>query len=335
MQEKRLRMIKRFRRFSAHNEQSTQEHQADELLQALLQAPAPDTSSMLRPVALRSKKRQRRQVLGSYLLRNWFDHFLRHTERVLTLALIGFFMFWLLDGYGRDWLHEWQQRKATASGTSEQYVGPPLLNGMLTLNTTSAMSLTMFAGSSFEGNEQTPSLPFTPAAAEAMPDEQQDTAAAPDYIAPNYLVPPDIQRRPQTAIDPRPQRLVISAIEVDTPVTEVYIQDHVWQVAEYAAGYHHGSALPGDTGNTVMAGHAGLRGAVFRDLGKLQAGDEILVEAGGWRYRYRVRGSISVWPTQTEVMNQTPTPVLTLITCTAWDTQRLVVIADLVDSHPL
>jgi sortase A len=333
MQEKGRRMIKLFWRSSAHNKQSTHEYQADDLLQSLLQAPAPDTSNTLRPVALRSKTRQRRQVLGSYLLRNWVDHFLRHAERLLTLALIGFFMFWLLDGYGRDWLHEWQQRKASASSSSSQYVGPPLRN-TIPLSTTSVMSLTSFAESSSAESEQTPALPFTPAATEAMPD-QPSRAAVPDYIAPNYLVPHAIQRRPQASVDPHPQRLVIPAIEVDTPVTKVYIQDNVWQVAEYAAGYHHGSALPGDTGNTVMAGHAGLRGAVFRDLGSLQAGDEVLVDAGGWRYRYRVRESISVWPTQTEVMNQTPTPVLTLITCTAWDTQRLVVIADLVDSHPL
>jgi sortase A len=333
MQEKRLRMIKHFRRSSAHNKQSVHEHQADELLQSLLQAPAPDTSNMLRPVALRSRNQQRRQVLGSYLLRNWFDHFLRHVERLLTLALIGFFVFWLLDGYGRDWLHEWQQRKATASGSSGQYAEPPLVGDTFTLNTSSAISLTRFAGLSYTGSEQTPALPFTPAAIEAMPD-QQDTAAVPNYIAPNYLVPQGIQR-PQTLVDPRPQRLLIPAIDVDTPVTEVYIQDNVWQVAEYAAGYHHGSALPGDTGNMVMAGHAGLRGAVFRDLSRLRVGDDVLVEAGGWRYRYQVRESISVWPTQTEVMSQTSTPVLTLITCTAWDTQRLVVIADLVDSHPL
>jgi sortase A len=327
MQEKRLRMIRRFRRSSAHNNQSTHEHQADDLLQSLLQAPAPDTSNTLRPVALRSKTRQRRQVLGSYLLRNWFDHFLRHAERLLTLALIGFFVFWLLDGYGRDWLHEWQQRKATASSPSSQYTKTPLLSS------TSAISLTMFAGAPSAGIEQTPVLPFTPADTEAT-TEQQDTASVPDYIAPGYLVPYDT-RRPQAPIDPRPQRLVIPAIEVDIPVTEVYIQDNTWQVAEYAAGYHHGSALPGDTGNTVMAGHAGLRGAVFRNLDRLQLGDDILVEAGGWSYRYQVRESISVWPTQTEVMSQTSTPVLTLITCTAWDTQRLVVIADLVDSHPL
>ena len=119
------------------------------------------------------------------------------------------------------------------------------------------------------------------------------------------------------------------------PVYEVFQRDDGWEVAEYAAGFHNGTALPGTVGNSVFSGHAGLRGAVFKDLGRLKPGDDVIVETGGWRYVYRVRGSLSVWPNQIEVMDQTPTPVLTLITCTNWDTQRLVVVADLVDARPL
>jgi sortase A len=121
-------------------------------------------------------------------------------------------------------------------------------------------------------------------------------------------------------------------------VKEVFIVDGVWEVAEYAAGYLHGTALPGnyssEGGNTVLAGHAGLRGAVFGSLGALSAGDDIYLDAGGWRYHYRVREVKSVWPTQVEVLDLTSTPVLTLLTCTNWDTQRLVVVADLVGSKP-
>jgi sortase A len=106
-------------------------------------------------------------------------------------------------------------------------------------------------------------------------------------------------------------------------------------VAEYAAGYLHGSGLPGDPGNMALAGHAGLFGGVFRDLGGLAAGDEVLVDAAGWRYSYRVRESKAVWPDQIEVLDPTPTATLTLLTCTNWDMQRLIVVADLVAAKPL
>jgi len=59
------------------------------------------------------------------------------------------------------------------------------------------------------------------------------------------------------------------------------------------------------------------------------------LDAAGWRYHYRVRETKSVWPNQVEVLESTPMPVLTLLTCTNWDTQRLVVVADLIDSKPI
>jgi sortase A len=151
---------------------------------------------------------------------------------------------------------------------------------------------------------------------------------------PAFLAPQTMAASPVQA-DQRPQRMYIPRVGLDTPVIEVFLEGSTWQVADYAAGYHHGSALPGTPGNTVMAGHAGLRGAVFRDLPNLTTGDEVVIDTGDWRYHYRVREIKNVWPTQVEVMDPTPTPTLTLITCTNWDTQRLVVVADLVDARPL
>jgi len=55
----------------------------------------------------------------------------------------------------------------------------------------------------------------------------------------------------------------------------------------------------------------------------------------GFDYRYRLRTASTVWPNQTEVLDSTETPTMTLITCTNWDTQRLVAQADFVDSGPV
>jgi sortase A len=74
---------------------------------------------------------------------------------------------------------------------------------------------------------------------------------------------------------------------------------------------------------------------VFRDLPALMPGDDVYLDAAGWRYRYRVRSLINVWPDQTDVLNPTEAALLTLITCTNWDTQRLVVQADLIEAKPI
>lgn len=290
------------------------EDQHHEFLQNLLSEYIPREGDMVRPVALRSTTEQRRIALKSFLVRTWFDHALYLAERLLLLVLAAFFAYWLINGYGRDWLHSAQQRSLAASAQ-------PTLAGVS--RTVRIVPETPGDGvPRGAGTTQTAPLPFVDPDLEAG-------APVSDYIAPQAMA-----AAPELA-DARPHRLIMPTIDVDTPVIEVFIDNGVWQVAEYAAGYHHGSALPGRAGNTVMAGHAGMRGGVFRDLGQLRIGDEIRVAAGGWEYIYQVREVKNVWPTQVEVMNPTPTPVLTLITCTAWDTQRLVVVADLVVSRPL
>jgi sortase A len=298
----------------------TPEHHHNEtsaLLHTLLETPVSEEDRPLRPVALRSTDEQRRQALSDVLCRTWVDRLLYGLERLLLLAMLAVFAHWFIDGYGRDWLHAWQHSDHPPA-QSIAYAQAGNLPVLPVLTDTVAISRTA-------ASLGTAPLPFVPASMA----EASARRAPPDYLAPRALPVP------RQHIDPRPARLLIPAIELDTAVEEVFIEDGAWQVAEYAAGYHHGTALPGETGNTVMAGHAGLRGAVFRSLGALQAGDDIFVDAGNWRHQYQVRQLLSVWPTRVEVMQPTSTPVLTLITCTAWDTQRLVVIADLIDSHPL
>jgi sortase A len=121
---------------------------------------------------------------------------------------------------------------------------------------------------------------------------------------------------------------------LDDPVVEVFLQDGVWQVADYAVGYKHGTGFPGD-GNVVMAGHKGVRGSVFARLESVKVGDDVFVDTVGRRFHYRVRETGSVWPNQVSIMFPTVTPTLTLLTCTNWDLQRFVVVADLVESAPL
>ena len=131
-----------------------------------------------------------------------------------------------------------------------------------------------------------------------------------------------------------PTRLIIPALGLDVPIKEVFIVSNQWQIAEYAAGYLNGSGRPGVPGNLAISGHAGLYGAVFARLGALKPGDDIYVDAAGVRYHYRLRTASTVWPNQADVLDSTETPTMTLITCTNWDTQRLVAQADFVDSGP-
>lgn len=277
------------------------------LLDALLSGTVPSRRDQLRPVRLRSASEQRRVALQPYLIRTWLDHMLHIAERALVLAAALVFIYWLADGYGRDWLHIWRTTQLAQAANTANHAPTPVIQ--LPDTAPAAVSVDL------------PALPFT------TPDMLNPPSTA-DFMSPQQVL------TMPAAADPRPQRLVIPTLDVDTVVKEVFVVDGAWQVADYAAGYHNGTALPGNAGNTVIAGHAGLRGGVFRDLGSLQPGDDVQIETGGWTYTYRVRIHKSVWPTQVEVMSSTTTPVLTLITCTNWDTQRLIVVADLISARP-
>jgi sortase A len=93
-----------------------------------------------------------------------------------------------------------------------------------------------------------------------------------------------------------PTHILIPKIDVDADVVEVgyEIKEEngemvtLWEVADFAAGFHRGSAYPGHRGNTVIAGHNNIRGRVFRHLVDLTAGDDVYLYVGEQEYHYTV-----------------------------------------------
>jgi sortase A len=275
-----------------------------ELLAALLSAPTVPSEARRPPIALRSMPELQRQALRGFQLRTWVDTWLQHGERLLLALALLIFGYWFVDGPLRDWLHEQAPSVANAPVAVAAVAVPPAA-----------------------GQAKPRAGDFVP-----LPSVNINSASAP--ATDDFMAPRQGALSGPLAIAPQPNHLVIPSIQLDTPVREVFVVDGAWEVADYAAGYLHDTGLPG-SGNTVLAGHAGIRGAVFRDLGALVYDDDIYLDAAGWRYHYRVRDAKSVWPNQLEVLDATPRPVLTLMTCTNWDTQRLVVVADLIDSKPI
>jgi LPXTG-site transpeptidase (sortase) family protein len=125
----------------------------------------------------------------------------------------------------------------------------------------------------------------------------------------------------------------IPKIKLDARVREVEVDltKWEWEVADYMAGHHTGTANPGDQGNVVIAGHRDIRGSVFLHLDQLKKGDDIYLYSGRGIYHYVVRAVKIVLPTAVEVMAPTTDSRLTLITCTPVKiaSHRLIIIADL------
>lgn len=76
-----------------------------------------------------------------------------------------------------------------------------------------------------------------------------------------------------------------------------------------------GTALPGEVGNTVFAGHRTTKSKPFRNIDQLTVGDQVFFDVGGIRSTYLVTGSKIVLPTALEIVNPTPTATGTLFAC--------------------
>lgn len=151
---------------------------------------------------------------------------------------------------------------------------------------------------------------------------------------------------PYPAADAPPTRIQIPAVNLDAPVVPVGARDveygdrivRVWNVADYAAGWHETSVYPGQQGNIVISGHNNIRGEVFRDIVNLEAGAEITLTAEDRPYTYVVESKMVIpekgRPFEERLENNRwigyfEDERLTLVTCWPYtsNTHRVIVIA--------
>lgn len=124
-------------------------------------------------------------------------------------------------------------------------------------------------------------------------------------------------------------RLIIPAINLDVVVVQG------WDDASLREGPGHcpASALPGDPGNCLIAGHRNVYGSWFYRLDELAPGAEIKLRTHHHTYNYHTLYTTTISDMDTTLL-QPPTPGtqprLTLLTCTLPHTSnRIAVIAEL------
>jgi sortase A len=143
------------------------------------------------------------------------------------------------------------------------------------------------------GEERSDTEPYPP------PYEPAPTPTPEPTATPTPIPTPT----PYPAANTPPTRIQIPAINLDADVVPVGWREvdyggqiaRVWNVADYAAGWHEASAYPGQPGNVVISGHNNIRGEVFRDIANLEAGAEITLVAEERPYTYVVE-SLMVIP---------------------------------------
>ena len=102
--------------------------------------------------------------------------------------------------------------------------------------------------------------------------------------------------------------LVIPKLEVKMPVVEGTHEDEL----EKGVGHYAGSVLPGEPDNAVLSGH---RDTVFRKIGQLEPGDQLIVQSEYGKFAYTITKTWITTPDDRTVIVPHEKPVLTLTTC--------------------
>ena len=198
------------------------------------------------------------------------------------------------------------------------------------------------ASSSGQGDN---SLPILAPAGSGSGAGSATQAGAPTVNAGDVSTPASTPQPRSTGLIP--DRLVIPAINLDAsiiPVSykEIKVGDQVYYqwVApdQFAVGWQDPSALLGLPGNTVLNGHHNAYGKVFKDLVKLNVGDEITIYSGTQEFHYQVVAKmllperyalLTVRMENARWIEASTDERITLITCWPADsnTHRVVVVA--------
>ncbi|MGA8408036.1 MAG: class D sortase [Candidatus Acidiferrales bacterium] len=102
--------------------------------------------------------------------------------------------------------------------------------------------------------------------------------------------------------------LEIPRLDTSAIVEEGVSTGTLWK----AVGHMPGTALPGQSGNAVLAGH---RDTYFSGLGDLKVGDLVGFKSPTATYSYRVESARVVEPDDDSVLSASKDATLTLITC--------------------
>jgi sortase A len=151
-----------------------------------------------------------------------------------------------------------------------------------------------------------------------------DTGSEPDTEQTTQQSATEAVTKPMTIPEGMIGIVTIDKISMSAPLVDGTDNKSI----RYALGHFKNTAMPGEVGNFAVAGHRSYTfGEYFNRLDEMAVGDEIKVLYGNKQYKYIVDDVSVVEPQQVEVLDETDTPTITLVTCTPkWTaTHRLIV----------
>ncbi|WNQ12424.1 class D sortase [Paenibacillus aurantius] len=181
-----------------------------------------------------------------------------------------------------------------------------------------------------EAAKPKPAVSSPSPAAKSAPAATAKPVARPDDRKAETPVNPAKPAKP--APSKSPPSPLLGVIEIDGIGLKLPVLDGISSAnLKITAAHMPGTALPGEVGNCVIAGHNSYTyGRLFSRLHELEAGDTVTLVYKGTPYAYTIYEKKTVAPDDLTVLNRSNRDkVLTLITCTEDGSERTVLHAKL------
>jgi LPXTG-site transpeptidase (sortase) family protein len=151
---------------------------------------------------------------------------------------------------------------------------------------------------------------------------------------------PDVDPAPRTRPEPAPvnERAAAPIVKIgEIRIPKIGLVHPIYEgvtltVIDNGPGHWPGSAVPGQLGNAVFAGHRVTHSHPFRNVDKLVPGDEIIFVMPNGTFTYKMTKQQIVKPADTWIVNPTQNATVTLFAChpPGSATNRIVIRADFV-----
>lgn len=190
----------------------------------------------------------------------------------------------------------------------------------------------------------TTSAPTTTLAATTTTAAPTTTAATTTTAAPTTtLAPTTVEtlpaQLPLPAAPPPPrskeQYIELGSIEIPKiGIVKRMLEGISLNTLDLGPGHWPGTAMPGQVGNVVVAGHRTSHDKPFRNIDQLAPGDEVIFNTADGRFVYLVTGTSIVKPEAVYIINQTPEKTATLFACHPVGSTRERIVVHLVLAEP-
>lgn len=166
-----------------------------------------------------------------------------------------------------------------------------------------------------------PAVEELPPAAPGPPAAQELPPALPALPSPVPAASFKLYGLPLPAKAPTNERApgpIIAIGEIEIPSIQVkhtLYEGITLTVVDHGPGHWPGSALPGDPGNTVFAGHRTVNSRPFHNLDLVKPGDRVIFRVGGRTSVYQITKNFVVDGSETHIALPTPQPTVTLFAC--------------------